>query len=382
MATSKTKLTVKAGKAKVPILPVPSKKLVQSAATKSLMKSVSSAAAKVVSAFTKSSAVKTVANKATTTSVKKVVPVQTVALAKKAAVKKKETKPAPSAPISKPKRVNAIGDKPANAARKSLGSSPLSKSKLKSPEGTPALVPPSTQKSSPPPMPLIKNSRADRVTAVSATHPTSVAAKSGRSMPEPNKARSSRSKHQDGSPAPTVLASNAAKASYGQFVASPQPSHPVPSATKKDPKLANNWKSKTADGMTDAEILAMPESEYMNPLQLQYFRAKLIQLRREILDSASETTEHLRDDSSVVPDPTDRATIEEEHALELRTRDRERKLLKKIDQSIARIDKGDYGFCDETGENIGTGRLLARPTATLSLEAQQRRELKQKLFGD
>ena len=77
-----------------------------------------------------------------------------------------------------------------------------------------------------------------------------------------------------------------------------------------------------------------------------------------------------------------RATIEEEHALELRTRDRERKLLKKIEQSIARIDAGDYGYCDETGEPIGVGRLIARPTATLSLEAQQRRELKQKMFGD
>ena len=80
--------------------------------------------------------------------------------------------------------------------------------------------------------------------------------------------------------------------------------------------------------------------------------------------------------------PADRATIEEEHALELRTRDRERKLLKKIEQSIGRIDSGDYGYCDETGEPIGVGRLIARPTANLSLEAQQRRELKQKMFGD
>mgnify|MGYP003346871657 CR=1 FL=1 len=79
---------------------------------------------------------------------------------------------------------------------------------------------------------------------------------------------------------------------------------------------------------------------------------------------------------------TDQATIEEEYALELRARDRERKLLKKIEQSIGRIDAGDYGYCDETGEPIGVGRLLARPTATLSLEAQERRELKQKMFGD
>jgi DnaK suppressor protein len=129
-------------------------------------------------------------------------------------------------------------------------------------------------------------------------------------------------------------------------------------------------------------LMAMPDSEYMNTVQLAVFRLKLTKLKLDILNSAGETTEHLREDTSVVPDPADRATIEEEHALELRTRDRERKLLKKIEQSIGRIDAGDYGYCDETGEAIGVGRLLARPTATLSLEAQQRRELKQKMFGD
>ncbi len=156
----------------------------------------------------------------------------------------------------------------------------------------------------------------------------------------------------------------------------------TPSTVKKDPNLANNWKTKPATELTDAELIAMPDSEYMNATQLAVFRQKLTNLKIDILSSAGETTEHLREDSSVVPDPADRATIEEEHALELRTRDRERKLLKKIEQSIARIDAGDYGYCDETGEPIGVGRLLARPTATLSLEAQQRRELKQKMFGD
>lgn len=151
---------------------------------------------------------------------------------------------------------------------------------------------------------------------------------------------------------------------------------------KKDPKLANNWKTKKLDELTDAEILAMSDDDYMNETQLGYFRLKLSLLKQDILASAGLTTEHLREDTVVVPDPADRATIEEEHALELRTRDRERKLLKKIEQSIQRIDAGDYGFCDETGEAIGVGRLLARPTATLSLEAQQRRELKQKMFGD
>ncbi|NLD53525.1 MAG: RNA polymerase-binding protein DksA [Burkholderiaceae bacterium] len=133
--------------------------------------------------------------------------------------------------------------------------------------------------------------------------------------------------------------------------------------------------------LTEAEILKMPESDYMNPAQLEFFRERLLEMERDIRNNADETTEHLRE-TVIVPDPADRATIEEEHALELRTRDRERKLLKKIKQSLERIDSGDYGYCEETGDAIGIPRLLARPTATLSLEAQQRRELRQKLYGD
>ncbi|HYE70823.1 MAG TPA: RNA polymerase-binding protein DksA [Aquabacterium sp.] len=162
----------------------------------------------------------------------------------------------------------------------------------------------------------------------------------------------------------------------------PEPMETVKPAVKADPKLVNAWKSKAGRDLTEAELLAMPESEYMNDKQLDFFRARLQALKDDLLSNAGETTEHLREDTSIVPDPADRATIEEEHALELRTRDRERKLLKKISQSLGRIEAGDYGYCDETGEPIGLGRLLARPTATLSLEAQQRRELKQKMFGD
>lgn len=177
------------------------------------------------------------------------------------------------------------------------------------------------------------------------------------------------------------VASTAAKASYTNTMPTTLQA-PRAAAPKKDPKLANHWKTKPLEELTDADILAMPDSEYMNDVQMAYFRRKLVQLKQDMHNNAGETTEHLREDTVVVPDPADRATIEEEHALELRTRDRERKLLKKIEQSIARIDAGDYGYCDETGEPIGVGRLLARPTASLSLEAQQRRELKQKMFGD
>ncbi|MDB5858424.1 MAG: hypothetical protein JWQ76_2113 [Ramlibacter sp.] len=177
-------------------------------------------------------------------------------------------------------------------------------------------------------------------------------------------------------------APDGAKATYTPMANQSVVTPPPVVAVKKDPKLANNWKTKGAEELSDAEVMAMPDTEYMNDKQMAFFRLKLIQLKTDILNSAGETTEHLREDTVIVPDPADRATIEEEHALELRTRDRERKLLKKIEQSIGRIDAGDYGYCDETGEPIGVGRLLARPTATLSLEAQQRRELKQKMFGD
>lgn len=113
----------------------------------------------------------------------------------------------------------------------------------------------------------------------------------------------------------------------------------------------------------------MSDDDYMNDAQLAYFRRKLVTLKNDMHANAGETAENLREDTVVVPDPADRATIEEEHALELRTRDRERKLLKKIDQSIARIDAGDYGYCDETGEPIGVGRSAGASTATTVAEA-------------
>jgi DnaK suppressor protein len=172
-----------------------------------------------------------------------------------------------------------------------------------------------------------------------------------------------------------------------RFAPSPPSKQPDPievqkSLYKADPKLVNAWKTKTGRDLSEAELMAMPDGEYMNDKQLDFFRARLQIQKDELLANAGETTEHLREDTSIVPDPADRATIEEEHALELRTRDRERKLLKKVAQSLTRIDSGEYGFCDETGEPIGIARLLARSTATLSLEAQQRREMKQKMFGD
>ena len=133
--------------------------------------------------------------------------------------------------------------------------------------------------------------------------------------------------------------------------------------------------------LTEAEILAMPEDDYMNPAQLAFFRDRLARMRDELLENAASTGANLRE-NELVADPADRATVEEEHALELRVRDRERKLLKKIDEALGRIAEGEYGWCEETGDPIGIGRLLARPTATLSIDAQERRERTQKLYGE
>jgi DnaK suppressor protein len=180
-------------------------------------------------------------------------------------------------------------------------------------------------------------------------------------------------------------------------VATPAPksaARPAPTVSPKDLAAAHEYllsrsSSRSEDPVvvngrrlpTEEQLLRMPEGDYMNDDQLAFFKYRLQQMEHELLSNADETTEHLRE-TVIVPDPADRATIEEEHALELRTRDRERKLLKKVQSALQRIESGEYGFCEETGDPIGIPRLLARPTATLSLEAQQRREMKQKLFGD
>jgi DnaK suppressor protein len=139
--------------------------------------------------------------------------------------------------------------------------------------------------------------------------------------------------------------------------------------------------AKKAKVLTEEDLLKAPEKDYMNEAQLAFFKQRLLELRDQLLQNADDTGEHLRENETTT-DPSDRATLEEEYTLELRTRDRERKLLKKVEKSIKLIEEGTYGYCDETGEPIGIPRLLARPTATLSLEAQERRERVQKLYGD
>lgn len=122
--------------------------------------------------------------------------------------------------------------------------------------------------------------------------------------------------------------------------------------------------------------------EYMSDDQLEHFRSILMAWKRELMEEVDRTVHHMQDEAANFPDPNDRATQESEFGLELRTRDRERKLLRKISSALTRIDDGTYGYCDETGEEIGLKRLEARPVATLCLEAQERRELAERQFRD
>ncbi|MFN3229558.1 MAG: RNA polymerase-binding protein DksA [Asticcacaulis sp.] len=121
---------------------------------------------------------------------------------------------------------------------------------------------------------------------------------------------------------------------------------------------------------------------YMNERQLKYFRDKLNAWKDEILQGSKETLSHLQTDTENHPDLVDRASSETDRALELRTRDRQRKLISKIDEALRRIEEGEYGYCEETGEPIGLARLDARPTATLSLEAQERHERRERVHRD
>ena len=121
---------------------------------------------------------------------------------------------------------------------------------------------------------------------------------------------------------------------------------------------------------------------FMNPMQLEYFRQKLLRWRAELLQESTETLNHLQAESLHQPDLTDRASMETDRALELRTRDRERKLISKIDAALSRLEDGSYGYCEETGEPISLKRLDARPIATLSLEAQERHERREKVYRD
>jgi len=186
--------------------------------------------------------------------------------------------------------------------------------------------------------------------------------------------------------APKAKASPAAKAAR-----KPVPARPAPVAAKRPapaPKPADEGEAYD----TGMSLLAGPRNvqpyvqrkgeEYMSKEQLEHFRRILSAWKQDLMQEVDRTMLHMKDEAANFPDPNDRATQESEFSLELRTRDRERKLIRKIDEALKRIEDGSYGYCLETGEPIGVKRLEARPVATLSVEAQERRERREKQFGD
>lgn len=169
----------------------------------------------------------------------------------------------------------------------------------------------------------------------------------------------------------------------------PKPATPSPAEPRKP--LGNAVGDRT-DDMDSESLLAGPRNvqpyvpkrgeQYMSREQLEHFRTILANWKQDLMLEVDRTVSHMKDEAANFPDPNDRATQEEEFSLELRTRDRERKLIRKIDEALGRIEDGSYGYCLETGEQIGVKRLEARPVATLSLEAQERRERREKQYGD
>jgi DnaK suppressor protein len=182
------------------------------------------------------------------------------------------------------------------------------------------------------------------------------------------------------------------------------PANPVPSASSQtssiqigvppraSPALQSAVDPDDGDSLEPGSLLAGPRNVqpyivkrgelYMGKPQLEHFRQILESWKRDLMVEVDRTVSHMKDEAANFPDPNDRATQEEEFSLELRTRDRERKLIRKIDEALKRIEDGSYGYCLETGEEIGVKRLEARPVATLSIEAQERRERRERQYGD
>jgi DnaK suppressor protein len=210
--------------------------------------------------------------------------------------------------------------------------------------------------------------------------------------PAPKKAPSAR-------PAAASTDSEAVAAREEQAAAPPPPAASVapkaaatPSRTSSIAAAAAASSDDDGDSYEPGSLLAGPRNvqpyiakrgeQYMSKEQLDHFRNILQTWKKDLMEEVDRTVSHMKDEAANFPDPNDRATQEEEFSLELRTRDRERKLIRKIDEALKRTEDGSYGYCLETGEEIGVKRLEARPVATLSIEAQERRERRERQYGD
>jgi DnaK suppressor protein len=187
---------------------------------------------------------------------------------------------------------------------------------------------------------------------------------------------------------PTHKGQNKEVAKPATSVAKKAPMPASATSTHAAPRAATPVKRRSSGNLLSGPVRGFTPyqpkrgEDYMNKDQLEHFRQLLLAWKRELMEEVDRTMLHMKDDAANFPDPNDRATQESEFGLELRTRDRERKLLKKIDSALSRIDDGSYGYCEETGDEIGLRRLEARPVATLCVEAQERRELAERQFRD
>jgi DnaK suppressor protein len=191
---------------------------------------------------------------------------------------------------------------------------------------------------------------------------------------------------------PKVVSRTGEKTSEKPVAAKPVSRGVIAIATMKSPPLVAAAPGDDADGSDSSSLLAGPRNvkpyvakrgeRYMSKEQLGHFQTILQSWKRDLMVEVDRTVSHMKDEAANFPDPNDRATQEEEFSLELRTRDRERKLIRKIDEALKRAEEGSYGYCLETGEEIGVKRLEARPVATLTIEAQERRERRERQYGD
>jgi DnaK suppressor protein len=218
-----------------------------------------------------------------------------------------------------------------------------------------------------------------------------------KSIVTPKKAPSHRPEPMnDDTPREPLEAPSVATSAPAPSAASAEPETPPPvrSVTSSDTSSLSS-SAAVSDDDSDVEpgsLLAGPRNvkpyiakrgeQYMSKEQLEHFRQILLNWKRDLMEEVDRTVSHMKDEAANFPDPNDRATQEEEFSLELRTRDRERKLIRKIDEALKRVEDGTYGYCLETGEEIGIKRLEARPVATLCLEAQERRERRERQYGD
>lgn len=265
-------------------------------------------------------------------------------------------------------------DMAASAKTKTAAATKVVATKAKKPPPKPAAKPTPKAAAKPVPKPMVKPAvkAAVKVAVKSVAKPTSKLNPVSASAAKAVKSAVATASKTQASAIPVISSSIKPVAKTNTVPVTPTPPKAVILSLDAHKKYA---------GLTEAELMKQPESSYMSKEQLAFFKEKLSELRSTILHNATDTGEHLRD-VEVATDPSDRATQEEEYTLELRTRDRERKLLKKVDKALRMIDDASFGWCEETGEPIGLARLIARPTATLSIEAQERRERMQKLYGD